>query len=246
MSKILTPYSEEEYFNKLDNMIHTSCAILRIHFKSRWQQVIGDEWCNDKKHRDSLLKTLDKSVIIELKRSGSDKRIKDGCLEDWDMTILSVIIKNFGDAAIYTEQNKAIKCLKNLRNLIAHHTTKKIPRSEYNVTVETFKKCLRSLNVENDEIEKIISRADVTSSIIAMEKLQALYDKADDYLTSGEYGKAIDCYDEAISMPSLLPTQLGTALEKRAKTHIQNCLNNKATVEQALMDISQALELNES
>lgn len=246
MSKKMTPYSEEEYFNKLDNMIHNSCAILRIHFKSRWQQAMSVEWTNDKKHRDTLLKTLDNSVKIELQRSGSVKRIKDGCLEDWDMTILSMIITNFGDAAIYSEQNKAIKSLKKLRNSIAHHTKKKITLSEYDDTVESFRKCLRSLNVDNEEIEKIIARADVTSSIIAMEKLQILYDKADDYLTAGKYQEAIDCYDEAISMPCLLPTQIGTTFEKQAKTRIQNWLNNKATVEQALLDISQALELNES
>ncbi len=162
----MNPCSDEEYFYKLDNMVMRSAHFLRQIFKQRWKVETGEEWEDNLKYIQTFLaqncEIMLMKAIIPLQR----KILLESCTcEDWDMSLMSLVLLYFGDGKKYKLQNQAIHQLKDLRKNLAHHKSKRFTQSEYNEKVKMFKDSLQTLKIQNSEIAKLIKRSSVSSSL---------------------------------------------------------------------------------
>ncbi len=246
-SSKMNPCSDEEYFYKLDSMVMGSAQYLRQIFKQRWKIESGEEWRDNPnyiqtfldQHCESMLKTaipLQKKILFE------------SCTcDDWDMSMMSLVLLNFGDWKKYKLQNEAIRQLKDLRNDLAHHKSKRLKQSEYNEKVKIFKDSLQTLQIKTSEIVKLVKRSSVSSSLDNTERLENMFGEAEQFMEMQDFKSALQKYSVAITLPHLSPDNLREIYEKRAACYLsinnEHVLNGKH-IDQAILDVQEALKLN--
>ncbi|CAL8112421.1 unnamed protein product [Orchesella dallaii] len=247
-------YSQEEYFYKLDNIILSSCQVLRKLFQTRWKKETGKTWQQTEEQGQQFIDGLGNTIYKKAQKPQKDKILK-GCLQDWDLTLLSMILQNFGNPEDYTLENEAVRSLTRLRNDLAHHSTKKLQKEEFHEKLKLFRASLNTLQVSDEVIDKIVEKAGLTSSLAALDATKKLFKKASKLVESEQFEKAIIYFDEATTLPSLLPVYLSVAFEKRSDCYLklahqkkqnQNLSDADKCCEQALLDAKEALQLNDS
>ncbi|CAL8124812.1 unnamed protein product [Orchesella dallaii] len=212
--------SPEEHFYKLDNMVLSSYPILRKTFETRWKKESGMEWQHDPKQGQSFIKVLGASAYQKADRI-QKSLITKGVLEDWDLSLLSLAIQHLGSQISYKCENESVRQLTDLRNELAHNTKRKITPVEYGVKVTIFKHSLKGLGVKEHEIEEMITKAGSTSSKVARKMAIGLNEKAKKFMKKNKFGQAIECYEEAMSLPSLLPIDQAITYEHRADVYLK-------------------------
>ncbi|CAL8130767.1 unnamed protein product [Orchesella dallaii] len=252
----LKPETEKEYYFKVENMVLGSCYFLRKLFQARWTSETGRKWQQTKQQGEQLLSHLNLEVNIEPIK----ERILTGCLEEWDMATLSFVLQNFGDQhpQKFGFLSDVVQKLKALRNDLSHHPSKSLKKEEYNTKVDKFRSIVKGLDVDEEEIEKMIRLAGVTDSIAAKKIMKARYDEAKQCLEKNEgakgFERALKCFDKAVSTPSLLRTQQASAFEKRAECYLQFARHQKDhqvpewinLSNKAIQDARLATELNDN
>ncbi|CAL8071789.1 unnamed protein product [Orchesella dallaii] len=253
-SSIMSPMqlSDEEYFYKLDNMVSVSCEVLRNIFRSRWKKESGDDWKPTDKQGKDFIKGLGK-FSYQKSDPIQKTKIATGCLEDWDLCLLSLVILNVGDRRSYKSENESVHRLLTLRNTLAHHPTRKVTKQDYQGKMNVFRKSLKGLGVKDEDIEKMIANSGTSCSDAAFKMAKKLYDKAKCKMAKNNFEKAIERCNEAIELPSLLPTHLSIAYENRAECYLKFALNKRESqkrqesykyIDQAVRDGNDALKLN--
>lgn len=244
----MIPCSEEDYFYKLDNMVLSSGQYLRQVFKERWKtDTGGEDWQDESDFITKFISGPGEQAFRKAPPFQKTALKASSSVEDWDISLLTLVLQNFGSETKYERENGAVNELKKLRNDLAHHSTRKFTQEEYNDKVETFRGSLRTLGMKVEDVEKLVDRAGLTSSLKALERVKLLYQEAGVLMKKGNFGKAIERYSDAITTPSLLPVNLGEAYENRANCYLKSVKNKAMDGEhckQALMDVQQALEMN--
>ncbi len=216
----MNPCSDEEYFYKLDNMVMRSTNYLRQIFKQRWKVESGEEWEDNLNYIQTFLA---QHCGIMLKKAIPQQKkilIASCTCEDWDISLMSLVLLNFGDGKKYKSQNQAIRQLKDLRNDLAHHKCKRLTQSEYKDKVKLFKDCLQTLEIHNSKIAKLVKRSSVSSSAKNTERLKSLLKNAEQFIKMQDFKSALQKYSEAITLPRLSRENLGEVHEKRAACYL--------------------------
>ncbi|CAL8108105.1 unnamed protein product [Orchesella dallaii] len=251
----MASFSQEEYFHKVDNMILISFQVLRKLFQKRWKKETGKDWENTVEQGKAFCENEGKHILKMTNDKFLKEKLLNGCLENWDMTTLSLVLRNFGDQTTYKVENDAVGELKDMRNQLSHPGSKKFSKAEYDEKVMKFKTYLRAIEVKDVEIDKIIEKAGNTSSSASLEATKKLYEQAEEYIKQENFVKALEYYNESTTMHSLLPEHQGLAYEKQAECHLKLAEQKKHTnnkdeadkfVAQALLNATTALELNDN
>ncbi|CAL8124779.1 unnamed protein product [Orchesella dallaii] len=251
----MNPLSNEEYYYKVDNMVLSSCQLLRKVFQTRWKEESGMDWEHSEEQGKKFIEGHGQVAFNKAMKAQKDI-ISKGCIDDWDISVLSTILLNFGYWRNYKSENDAVRQLTTLRNDMAHHPSKKLNLEEYNAKVELFRSSLKGLGVPDEISEELITKAGRSSSVAALKATKRQFDRAKSLMKNNKFENAIGCYDEAITMPSLLVIHQATAYEKRAECFLKFAefkkLKQLSTQEvnkccdQAIKDASRTLEINES
>ncbi|CAL8124485.1 unnamed protein product [Orchesella dallaii] len=230
----MDPCNGESYFYKLDNLLLNSLEIIRNLFKDKWFIVTrGTNWKSTEEQGKLLMNIISpKSVFFRwfpflqsvylYFQNFPVGVIAKGCLEDWDLSILSLILQHLRAPDLYQDDFDGLKALTELRNALNNNPQKTLSSEEYNEKVEILKKSLLNVRVEDVEIEKLINRAGVSCSATAMELQSKLLVEADCHLAKEEFDKAIEFYDKAITTPNQpLIIHQAVVFEKRAECYMK-------------------------
>ncbi|CAL8124880.1 unnamed protein product [Orchesella dallaii] len=216
----MNPSTGEDFYYNIDNLLLISSQFLRSKFALRWKQETGKSWGSEEGQGQQVIEGLGKRVRKSL-QVGQKVKIEEGCLEDWDLSTLSLVLQHFvRNSKMKKIEIEAIKSLTRLKNDLAQNSKKKLSRQEFNEKLGQFKTSLRELSCEEEEIRKIIECAGITSSALALEITQQLYEKAEAHLNKGESYKALKSLGKATTTPSLLPVNQAAAFVKRAECYI--------------------------
>ncbi|CAL8124827.1 unnamed protein product [Orchesella dallaii] len=254
----MNPTTGEEYFYKAQNMLLSSCQFLRKIFMERWKEETGTGWESTEDQGKEVIEGLGPRIARSQSVQHVQKAvIAKGCLDEWDLSTLSLVLQHFGGTKHpHKEENEAVKSLLKIQNALIHQPKKKFSRALYNEKVDVLKKSLKALKIEEKDVKKIIEKAGTTSAITALELANQLFQEAESFLSKKMYDKAIECYGEAIKVPSLLPVHQGVAFEKRADLYLKQAKKVKQPggsentgscqlIDKALEDGTEALEQNE-
>lgn len=217
-----TSISEEEYYQKADNLVRSSAYALQSVFKSRWKQKTGVEWASACANQfiDDIGQTVHKNAKPLQKRM-----LQYGNLEEWDVSLLAQVLnclKNAGSSKKKrNKENEAIQSLVGVRNQLAHNGLKKLSQAEYDDIDSKFRESVTVLVVlfKND-IDKIIENAGITSSVAAFEQERKIREKADVEAKNRKYKEAIKLCENGLEVPSLLKTHQGTFYELMAECYL--------------------------
>ncbi|CAL8124415.1 unnamed protein product [Orchesella dallaii] len=154
---------EQYYYTAVDKMLISSCQILQQLFQARWAKHHGQDW--EQGNYNQVKKTHETLAKKKQKLTGAEKEKLEGCIEDWDMTLLFKLLMNLWTEMEreYKVENDAVSQLKKLRNLWAHSSSHMISENDYNLMKEIFTKSLKTLKVKENEIKEMIERAEATS-----------------------------------------------------------------------------------
>jgi hypothetical protein len=95
-------------------------------FQARWKATTGTEWNNETSPAE--LQKLFPQFLRGLLFEDSQVKFKTGTIEDWDITLLTALLKlDWG--ASYEAENEVIMKIKDLRNKISHNPT--VSNSEF-------------------------------------------------------------------------------------------------------------------
>ncbi len=128
-------------------MVIRSTGHLHQIFKKRLKVESGEDWRDEPKYIQNFLiqnceEMLKKAIPLQ-----KEILLKSCSSEDWDMSLMSLVLLNFGNGKKYKLQNQAIRQLKDLRNDLAHHKSKKCTQSEYSEKVKMFTESLQILGI---------------------------------------------------------------------------------------------------
>jgi len=236
-------------------MVLSSSQILRKLFQKRWTKESGKDWKHTEAQGQEFIQGLGQRAFNRTQSNDQKELIANGCLEAWDVSLLAAVLLNFGNWNQYKTETEAVHELKTMRNYTAHHPTKKLTLKEYNEKMDVFQSNLKKLSVEEEVIDQLITKAGLSSSVAAMKACKKLYEKAKILMKKNEFENAISCYEEAITMPSLIPIHQSAAYEKRAECYVKFAEHKKNEqletqvdlyCDQAVKDATQVLEINES
>ncbi|CAL8076621.1 unnamed protein product [Orchesella dallaii] len=85
-----------------------------------------------------------------------------------------------------------VQKLKALRSDLSRHPSKSLKVEEYNIKVDKFRSIVKGLEVDDEEIEKMIRMAGVTDSITAKKIMKGRYDKAKQCIEKNEGAKGFE------------------------------------------------------
>ncbi|CAL8124937.1 unnamed protein product [Orchesella dallaii] len=238
----------------IDNLLLTSCQLLRTLFLKRWKEQTSKHWASTEHHGRQVINDLGERLFKSVQPL-QKVVIETGCLEDWDLSTLSLILQHCGSMKnLYKTENEGVKSLSKLRNELNNNSKKKLSREEYNQKLGVFRTTLRTLKVDEKKIKMLISSAGVTSSTLAFEATSNLFEKAENHVQKEEYDLAIEILSEAAAIPSLLPVHQALAFEKRSEWHLKlaeyykthgNEVESEKVYSKAVADASSALSLNQ-
>ncbi len=239
--------SDEEYFYKLDNMVIRSTQYLRQVFKARWKVESLEDWKDEPNYIKRFL-SQHCGNILKKAMPLQTKILHESCtVEDWDISIMSLVLLNFGDGDKYKSQNQAVRQLKDVRNDLAHHKTKKCTQKEYSEKVTTIKESLQILEIKTIEIDKLEKESSIISSLENTERLKLLLKNAEQLMELQDFQGALHQYSEAIAIPRLARDNLGDIYEKRAACYLNindQLVSDGNAIDQAIIDVQEALKLN--
>ncbi|CAL8124791.1 unnamed protein product [Orchesella dallaii] len=247
-------FSPEQYFYKVDNMLLSSCQLIRKLFQARWKELTGNEWEHTEEQGKLFIEGIGKPIYKKAQKLQKGMLSK-GCLDEWDLPTISMVLQNFGNSEEYAAENETVRKLIKIRNDLAHHSSKQLSEDEYTKKVDSFRENLRALQVNDEVIEKMIEKAGITSSVEALEATKILYEKGDEHMSNEEFTKALEYFNEATTTPSLLPVHQGVAHEKRAECYLKLAHLSKENqhqdesnnyCDQAMNDAKEAFELNDN
>ncbi len=245
----MTPCSDEEYFYKLDNLVISSTQYLHQAFKMRWKLEMCEDWKDEPDYVQNFFSQHCKSVLEKAMPLQKKILLSSCSLNDCDISLMSLVLLNFGNAKKYKLQNQAVRQLKDLRNDLAHHNSKKITQSEYCEKVKILKQMLKTLQIKECEIRKLTEEAPVSSSLDTIERVKKLLKNAEQFIILQDFESALKIYSEAIAIPKVLPVNLGEVYEKRAACYLSLTNTQYLDVthaDQAILDVEEALKLNKS
>lgn len=244
-------YTPEEYYHKADNLLRSSCIKLQTIFYIRWKQARGTDWSPNLLEE---FRTGPGRGVFSKAKSIQKKMLESGNIEEWDIPLLADILVNAlptgesTDAAEREQENSAITALRKLRDNLAHNPRKKLTAQGYQECENAFRSAMLCIGDTTEaQVEKMINLAGTSSSEVALEKSQQIQEKADKAARAGNINKAIEHYDDALMIPSLLPVDQGKVFEKRAEAFLllaKESDNSMDAFTQADKDVDQALECN--
>ncbi|CAL8107759.1 unnamed protein product [Orchesella dallaii] len=251
-------YSPQQYFYRLENMLLNSSQVLRKLFQLHWKTTTGKPWEETEKQGKEFVDGMGQPIYKDATKK--EKRfISKGLLSEWNMNTLSTALELFRNAEHEDDKTKAeysaVLSLKRLSNELSRHPTKKFFKKEFNRRLDTFRASLRALQVKEERIDIMVKKAGATSSQTALESLKKLVEEGERELKSNEFATALEHFQMATNIPSLLLVYQGIAFEKRAECYVILLTNqNKQYVNQteaekykapAFSDAKQALECND-
>lgn len=238
--------SEEENYYKLDNILLSSCQHLRRIAKLRWTRELGSDWREDNNQMVILVDNLGSQVFTKCKHL-KNSILESHSTDEWDMSVLTLVFLNLGNTENYKSENQAVQQLKEIRNELAHHSTKRITKTDYYMYLAKIKVALISLNLTEKCFELMVEKTGTTSALKALSLAKQCWAEAEKFIKAGDSDSALKCYTDAINTPSLLPTNLATAYENRSEFYIRLANPDlQIHAEQAFLDASKAIELNET
>ncbi|CAL8107753.1 unnamed protein product [Orchesella dallaii] len=251
-------YSPQQYFYKLENMLLNSSQVLRKLFRLHWKTTTGKPWEETEQQGKEYIDGLGQSVYKDATKK-QKPLISKGLLSEWDLPTLSSALQLFRNAEHEDDKAKseynAVISLKRLSNELSRHPTKKFFKKEFNRRFDTFRASLRALQVKEERIDIMVEKAGATSSQTTFESFKKLVEDGEKKVNSNEFAKALECFEIAANIPSLLLVYQGIAFEKRAECSVILLTNqNKQYVNQTeaekykipvFFDAKQALECND-
>ncbi|CAL8124931.1 unnamed protein product [Orchesella dallaii] len=238
MNPSSTPTCGQEYFYKLDNLLLSSCQILRDVFRKRWKLETGRGWVSTEqfgKEIDRFRKSFLASV--QCKPEVYPTSVKKDSLEDWDVLKLCLMLQHISSHKNHCKaEDKAVKSMQKLAKELINNSKKSLNREEYERDLKTFRESLKAFKMDDEKINKLIKRVGVTPASAAWEVVKNLFQEAECYMNEDDFDNAITCYTKAIAVPGLIPFHQSLTFEKRSKCYltIAQCLKTKQDPE---MDI---------
>ncbi|CAL8131373.1 unnamed protein product [Orchesella dallaii] len=249
----MSSYTTQEYFHKLENILLSSSQVLQKQFRTRWKKNTGETWESTEEQGKKFVDGEGKGVFKDATKS-QKTMIKRGCLNEWELTTVAEALQNLGTSKEYKNENEAARTLSRLWRELTRLPTKKLYKKEYNRRIEMFRASLLALQVPDEEVQMMEDKAGVTPPKVALESFKKLIEEGEEALKSNEFAKALELYQKATLIPSLLPFHQGIAYEKCSTCNLQ--LSDKAKQEenncetmeyllQAYLDAKVASNLNE-
>ncbi|CAL8136874.1 unnamed protein product [Orchesella dallaii] len=240
----------EENYHKFSNLLLNSALFLRNEFKTRWKRETGKTWLDSESQGKEFIEGLGKETYGKAMKPQKVK-LENGVIDDWDVSLLSCVLRNFGDSEIDSTANEGVKLLADLRNHFAHHLGK-LTDEEFINRVQIFKKALKNLNVCDQEINSTILNAAKVFTEEVLKAANSLQDLCDENMKNSEFDQAVECCNEALTLPNLPENHKRILFEKRSACYLELANKEKQKdrasgdqyIEEARKDATAALSLD--
>ncbi|CAL8124892.1 unnamed protein product [Orchesella dallaii] len=217
-----TPTCGQEYFYKLDNLLLSSCQILRDVFRKRWKLETGRGWVSTEqfgKEIDRFRKSFLASV--QCKPEVYPTSVKKDSLEDWDVLKLCLMLQHISSHKNHCKaEDEAVKSMQKLAKELINNSKKSLNREEYERDLKTFRENLKAFKMDDEKINKLIKRVAVTPASAAWEVVKNLFQEAECYMNEDDFDNAITSCTKAIEVPGLIPFHQSLTFEKRSKCYL--------------------------
>lgn len=198
---------------KLEMLIHRSSFVMKKLFKHRWKLHSKVDWQDNA----AFAKNFAKEWWLAECGKQQQKMINSGDTNNWDITTLGIILKNFAFQNInpkkMKKENANIQKIIEVRNKMAHHASKSIPNDEFEKLWNTVAAALVCLGDTNEELEKLrVSNAEgvefkieaVYQDETNIKEANRLKEEGNKEYNSQNYQKAINFYTRALQLGGII------------------------------------------
>jgi hypothetical protein len=163
MSTVSTSTNQNNWF-RLQYLAGYSCICLRRLFKNRYQQFYNLVWKDTRTCGTQFFNTVVSpySQYFKLFRS-QETSIQNGNSDEWDVSLLITLLLNIvstrrltqSELHVLRKEDQFLRDLRDIRNELAHHGTRQISDSDFNISWLKLKNILVFFGEDDTELEEM-------------------------------------------------------------------------------------------
>lgn len=219
---------------KLEFLTARGSGLIRNEFKKRWHNKYKKIW--DSSCAAEFCNGIGLRVYEEAYKD-QQKLLKQGDVDKWDLTLLRSIFDTsiFGKKQEIKDFNAKVRKLADIRNTLAHHSSKNISNTDFDLYWEKVSNILVDMGDSKDELDEL--KCSLKSQQIIhirnenIQKANQLKLEGNKHFSAKEYSKAISSYTEAIVLPGIPEHDLAVLYSNRSASYLERHLHNKTDSE---------------
>jgi TPR repeat protein len=222
---------------RLQHLIDYSYVCLRRLFKQRYQLFFKQIWDDS----PTLGNRFYNQNIRPYSQNFDFYRVQitsicNGNSEDWDLTTLTALLLNIHrpkhlklkEIQVLDKQDKLLKDLRNIRNELAHHATRRITDTDFNSSWQQLKSILTYFGEDDTELDKLKDDIEFKSlketvdseSVKEMNELNVLGNQS---FKDKNYIDAIKHFTKATTLPHILSKDRALLYSNLSRTRLALC-----------------------
>ena len=225
--------SEVFNWSRLRYLVDHSCICLRRLFKRRYQEFFNQVWDDSSTLGTNLHQTISKNRSKFQFLKNQSIAIRHGNSEDWDLSILTALLLNIprpshlspGDIKLLDQEDQLLEDVRNIRNEIYHHATRRISDKDFDQSWQKLKSILIGFGDDDSVLDKLKDDIELKSSkeIVdpkSMKEMNDLNTQGNRSYREQNYSDAIKYFTKAITLPHLSSEDRARLYSNRSRTRL--------------------------